>query len=212
MRHPFDNRFRTRNISEAIQEMRETGATIVRGMLLDHFREAMLREIAALPFKQAAKNVGKVEQNFDYCSFFGSVPAGRNLETLRRSVEVLVWNGGFLNWRGREVAINRYVAGGGLTAHRDFKWHPDVLAIWNVCGTCTFEVLETREGPVVQTYYPQPGDLILLRGAGPADDPVDRRPFHCVRNIESSGPRISVTIRHNTDPDRRIEKFAYANA
>lgn len=202
------------DVAEAMEEMQATGVAFVPAMLKEDFRKRLADEVEKLSFKRATEVVGVVRQAFDYCAFLGTVPDNPCLETIRCATQELVRRAGekladpgLMNWFGREVAVNRYGRDGGLGAHRDLKRHPDVLAIWNVCGSCDFEMLSDREGHVLKSFQPHPGDLVLLRGMGSPD----RRPFHRVSNVIGEGPRISVTVRHDTDPDNLIAGFTYAN-
>lgn len=213
------NCFYVSDISEAMKEMRSVGVALISGMLKELFRSSLFDETSGLPFKKATEKVGVVNQSFDYCAFLNEIPDRPHLETLRRATEELVQKTGdalfdesLQRWFALDVVVNRYGKNGGLGAHKDLKRHPGVIAIWNIAGSCDFEMLNDRNGEILAVYRPNPGDLILLRGTMPCDGLGDQRPFHRVSNIGGVGPRISVTVRHNTNPGNPIAGFSYLNA
>ena len=200
--------FEFNSIASEIEYMKSVGFGFIPGMLCAPFLADLRQEIAGLSFRKAAPLVGSVRQDFEQCAFLHSIPRNPRLEALRAATEEFVRRGGFPRWTALEVAINRYEHGGGLSAHRDFARHPDVIVVWNVAGSCRFELLASRAGPVIQDYELVPGDLILLRGTM-GDLP---RPVHRVAYVADYEPRISVTIRDDKQPGELIGSFFYANA
>lgn len=218
MNTSLNDYFRLDDVSEAIKEMQSAGAVLVPAMLQEPFRELLFQEASALPFKKANEKVGVVDQAFDYCAFITRIPNYLHLEELRCATEELVQRAGDIlsdepvrDWLARDVVINRYGKTGGLGAHKDLKRHPAVIVIWNIIGSCDFELLNDRNGERITVYQPNAGDLILLRGSSACAGSNDQRPFHRVGNIVGEQPRISVTIRHNLNPENPIAGFSYVN-
>lgn len=212
----LDEVFAVTDIGAAINEMRSGGAACVRGMLRTSFRKVLLREVIGRgAFVRAAGMIGPVRQDFERFAFLGCIPGMPVLESLRVATETMVKLAReampqLAEWRAMDTVVQKYSCQGGLGSHRDLKRHPDLIAIYTISGSCLLELLDRRDGNVLLSFSPGPGDLILLRGwiAGSSSD---ARPFHRVSGNLGSGSRVSVTFRDNDDPTRPIEGFSYGN-
>jgi hypothetical protein len=205
-------------IDSAIRKTATEGATLVEGIIAPEFLAQLAGEVKAGPFEQAQEGAGKVVQRFDRYAFLREpegMPFLRQLqlateELIRSSLEICQSLG---SWNAIDIVVQRYGYNGVLTGHKDLARHPYIIASFTVTGSCRFEVLETRDGQVIKSMQPKPGDLMLLRAPGLASPPgIDDRPFHRVSGaLDPDEPRISVTFRDNIAPDQTIYGFTYLN-
>ncbi len=203
------------DIRNAVLKMQQDGATLIAHGLCEEFRKKLLQEVLLGPFEKIDTRVGLVDEVFERYAFLYEVKGMPHLELLRQSTENLIRSAheispALAHWSAKDVVIQKYGKEGGLSGHMDLKRHPHVIVIWTLVGSARIELLETRYGPVTKTFYPNPGDLLLLRGTGPADMP-EERPFHRVSGNLLDDHRISATFRDNTTPEKVIPQFSYTN-
>jgi hypothetical protein len=94
----------------------------------------------------------------------------------------------------------------GIEPHRDNIRYRRLIAILTTAGRARFRVLETRDGPVLAEWTPEPGDLVLLRAPGFGSR--DGRPFHEL-DAPEDGERWSVSFRLNArqrEPQRFLSR------
>ncbi len=116
------------------------------------------------------------------------------------------------SWEPDEITAQRYRSQvGELSWHRDLERHPGIIAVSNIYGSAELGVRQHMETSTVTL---NEGDVLLLRAPLLFDEqPVggDVRPQHAVTAILGSKHRISVTVRANRYPQRRIKNFYYNN-
>lgn len=208
--------FQNRDFLKVFSNMQNNGVSLIRSMLEESFRAELEKELTRGPFEQATEGIASVKQNFERFAFLWHVEGMPRLNELRLQTEVVVRSAGAMianldAWEAKDIVIQRYSQDGYLSGHRDLKRHPGVIAIYTVVGSCIFEMLAGREGPVLESHQVYPGDLILLRGANASEDKKYPRPFHRVGGSVSDRYRISATFRDNDCPEKPIAGFSYRN-
>jgi hypothetical protein len=153
------------------------------------------------PWVPLAPKVGVVEQEGWYCqppldhlpdavrAFAAALAAALRAEL----GDALPWaDGGSFN----EVTWGRQTPEQGrIGPHRDQAFYTGVLAVVTLQGAAPFSILASRDPRVpVATWWTEPGDLVLLRGAG-LGGPEARCPWHDVGR-PAAGERVTLTFRH----------------
>lgn len=205
-------------MKQAIHKTAVEGAALVKGVVQGEFLRQLIAELENGPFEVAAEDTASVKQKFDRYAFFEQAPDMPKLTEMQLFAQSLIRLSAeeypvLSEWTARDIVIQRYGADGLLTAHKDLRRHPYLIASFTLTGSCRFELLEKRDGPVVKTMIPEPGDLVLLRAPGLANDKsVDDRPFHQVSgSLDSGVKRLSLVFRDNHNPDKLINGFRYHN-
>ncbi len=81
-----------------------------------------------------------------------------------------------------DLVVQRYPAGPvGISPHRDGKGYINLIAVFVLEGEGRFCFCDDREGTDPRAIVHEPGDLILMRGAGFLGS--DIQPFHFVDKI-----------------------------
>ena len=116
------------------------------------------------------------------------------------------------SWQPDEITAQRYRNNvGKLSWHRDLNRHPGIIAVSNITGSAELSVRQHMQTSAVTL---EEGDVLLLRAPLLFDEqPVggDVRPQHAVTDVAGSKDRISVTVRANRFPQRKIKNFHYSN-
>lgn len=203
---------------EAIHRTAVEGAALVKGVIKGEFLKQLIKELEAGPFEKAAEDIATVKQNFDRYAFFEEAPGMPLLSQMQLFTQSLIRLSAadypiLAEWTAKDIVIQRYGQDGLLTAHKDLRRHPYLIASFTLTGSCRFELLDNRNGKITKTMIPEPGDLVLLRAPGLANDKsVDDRPFHQVSgSLDPRVPRLSLVFRDNHNPDTPINGFTYHN-
>jgi hypothetical protein len=161
------------------------------GVVNGDMRDALLA--APFPFRRSTPVIGPVRQDAMHLQIaLEAAPAaardlGSALEEVRR--EVARCDGAEFDMPFNEVVWQKYPAGSsGISRHRDQDFYVGVIAIVTLTGSAAFALDDAQ-------WETEPGDLVLLRGTGPAGAHT-RCPRHSV-----GGPvgaeRVSLTLRCN---------------
>jgi len=188
------------DLREPLSRTAGRGYARVREAVLPGFLRRLRRELEAGPFRRFEGSFGKVRQEiegFDVVPPFEGFPL---LAALARELEELVrihGRGirGLATWRVGEVGVARYRPGSiGITPHLDGKWYRRLVAVVTVHGRARFAVCGSRDAAdVVEEWWTEAGDLVLMRGPGLAGR-RDGRPFHLVEGPRR-GTRLSLGFR-----------------
>jgi hypothetical protein len=150
-------------------------------------------------------------------SLVEQVPAMRalatNIEELIISLSVAFPN--LRSWQADEMSLHRYDDQEvGLSYHKDNLQYTGLIAVLTLEGASDFAV---KDANGVEYFYPvSEGDLMLTRATdlypefGPTGKPINLCPDHAVLNLKSPY-RMSFIVRANSQPDRQIPGFEYAN-
>ncbi len=164
------------------------------------FLEALAEEVDAGPFRPFGESFGPVRQQIDGYDVDIPAPAFPLLTGLCREIRARVRADGrgirgTATWSPNEVGIAHFAPGSiGITPHMDGKWYRRLVVVATVYGRAAFAICGSRDpDDVVERWIVGPGDLVLMRGPGLADQ-RDGRPFHLVHG-PPEGERLSLGIR-----------------
>lgn len=100
-----------------------------------------------------------------------------------------------------KVGFHRYPAGSlGITLHRDYERHINLISIFNLMGDAKFYYCENKDKRGSQELDVLPGSLILLRGARNENE-QQFRPYHYI--VPMKNERLSINVR------KKIRKNKY---
>lgn len=194
------------DLFEHLRDAQLHGVAIAPKIINEEFREKLLEEIKTHEYKELKTNTNGVIQEFSVAAY-KEIPSNYPLlRKLRARTEQLICFGGIrslIRWKARETSIQKYKGETNkISAHRDLKRHKQVIVIFNIAGSCDFEILKNVNGPVTQLVQPKPGDMVILRGLGMGvvweEGMWDNRPYHRVSGNTSEDPeRISIGFRDN---------------
>lgn len=198
------------------------GVSLVPNMINKDFLRLLIDEVAAGPFTEGNKGTKLVQQKFDSYAYLFKAKNMPFVNLLLETTKNLINAHGakfisLAKWNPVDIVVQKYGSDGFLTAHQDLARHPGVIVSFTLTGRCQFDVLESRNGPVIKTVTPQAGDMLLLRAPGlfsPGihDKRLDERPFHRLTgSLLPDEPRIALTFRDNDDPFKYIQGFGYLN-
>jgi hypothetical protein len=174
------------------------GVAVLAGALVPSALAPLLHELDAVPFTVPPPDALPSTTGCELAVLTGDLgpfPATRRLrdalaERVRRDGDGI---GALRDWRPDEVFVRRYHAEStGMAPHRDGVRFRHLVATVTVSGTATFAWCDDAD-VVLERWMVGPGDLVLLRGAGPGDT-TDRRPRHAVGAPGAEG-RCSVAFR-----------------
>jgi hypothetical protein len=164
------------------------------------FLEALAEEVDAGPFRPFKESFGPVRQQIDGYDVDIPAPAFPLLTGLCREIRARVRADGrgirgTATWSPNEVGIAHFAPGSiGITPHMDGKWYRRLVVVATVYGRAAFAICGSRDpDDVVERWIVGPGDLVLMRGPGLADQ-RDGRPFHLVHG-PLEGERLSLGVR-----------------
>jgi alkylated DNA repair dioxygenase AlkB len=196
---------RQRELAEALGEVGQYGVCRIAEALTSDARRDLRRALERLDLQRASQRVGKVLQDFDLLAVkLGAGPENPALAPLRALAEA---HEGMLRAKAlsldepwladyvvTDIHVQRYSPGsGGISPHRDSRGFIKLISIFSLGGPAEFRLFRDRQGPPLNRYQLNCGDLLLLRAPGYAQWP-SARPLHSV-----SGPtddvRYSVTLR-----------------
>ena len=221
------------DIKKAVKQCQTEGIVLLSYVINPPFLKKLVAEVESGPYELAKDSPALVKQQFSRYAFLRRPVVGMPyLRRLQLAIQALLRSAhsvcpALASWRALDIVVQKYAKDGGLGGHRDLSRHPLIIASFTLTGRCRFELLADRQGPVLETLQPYPGDLVLLRAQGlrePHDsalenDPCvvgdfladDDRPFHRVSGAITATPRVSVTFRDNLQPDKPITGFSYTN-
>jgi len=196
------------DLTECLDDVRDTGLGVARNILIPTFTHDLAAELLKGGYEPVDEVTGKVHQRMARVEYRGVPWRLPSLHVLGLLTRPLIQSHfdrfpSLAHWEPMETVVQKYGRHDGIQAHRDFKRHPYAIVIFNIMGSCDFEVLESRDGPVTKLVRPHPGDLIVLRAPGFSGEVTEQdRPFHRVGGNTSSDPcRISVAFRHDLEPN-----------
>ena len=173
-----------------------------------------LAGVEALSLRTARPVVGAgeriVRQDFEDCTEIPETSPLRSLaESLERlmvdSLDRLASSPLALRLRFNDLIVQRYRAGSsGISPHRDHVRYVGLVLVVVLAGDGRFCVCEDRSGTGARAVAAGPGDGILMRAPGFAEN--RDRPFHFLADVTE--PRYSFGLRH----DSRARQSLYQNA
>lgn len=185
----------------SLRHVRDSGGAFVPEVLDEPLRGRLLGETAHGPFERLSERVGPygVRQQAEHFVIsedeLTTFPAVRRLR--RALLDTLRGHAELGCWCPNEAAVQRYEPRStGISPHRDGKRHRYLVAVFTLDGAAPFALCSDREGTVTRQWRAEPGSMVLLRGPG-FDGAEDGRPLHTV-GPPTSGPRTSLTLRHNS--------------
>lgn len=168
------------------------------------FLRALWRELSAGPLRPMEGTFGRVRMQiagFDVADPMDGFP---DLSALRDALVTRVRRDGagirgLATWYPNEAGVGVTRPGqAGITAHLDGRWYRRLVAVVTVLGSARFEVMTTRDGPVIEGWRASAGGITLMRGPG-LGGARDGRPFHRI-GAPARGVRCSVALRMSVDP------------
>ncbi len=210
------------DIATAFKNALINGAEHIPNALSRSIIEVISYELELVIFsEQNSTSASGVRQRFHSAAFRRSVPKTfPHILQLQQETKKLVRSASpqfpkLKTWQPHDAVIQKYTSYDFITAHLDLKRHPYIIVIYNIVGSCMFEILSDRGGHIVKEFRPESGDLVLLRAPGLSGNlNIDDRPFHRVGGNLSRCPyRISITFRENLEPNKAVPglKFVYGN-
>jgi alkylated DNA repair dioxygenase AlkB len=187
------------DLRDALELVRRDGAAHVPRFVGRELLRPLRREVDSGPFRDMTGEHGRIRMEidgYDLAMPMAGFPLMRQLaEGLGASVrERGSGIRGLATWRPNEIGVARYRPGSlGITPHLDGKWYRRLVIVVTIYGRARFAVCRTREGEIITTWHPGPGDLVLMRGPGLAGE-RDGRPFHLVEG-PPRGERCSLGVR-----------------
>lgn len=181
-----------------INLLMEDGYHFVPGAVTPRALAALSTAMATLPFRPARQSLGGVVQQFEECRINFRERITPQVSVLYALALHIAWGvheadaRSLGRWRNDELAIQRYpTCDVGISPHRDFASDQLLVAVLNLSGRATFNILEDDRATLRDSWDCWPGDLVLLAGADAGSD--HDRPVHSVTNVV--GPRISLAYR-----------------
>jgi len=171
----------------------------------------LCQQASQLVYEPAKHVKTKVEQNFNGCGEFenGSIwmhmaeqfaeGLQQSFERLQKlellSVTPLTFTDCALQHYPQTVGTQKY----GIGPHRDQKDFVNLIVVLLLHGDSNFFICRDREGGSSEKIEAKPGQLIVMRGGGFAQDTLSR-PLHYVGPIDERG-RLSFGLRQvSSDP------------
>ena len=181
------------NPDDVIETLARAGAAAVPA-LTDEFRHLLLDAARRGRFRAARPLVGQGErqvcQRMEVCEHF---PADSIFHTLTREYQKY-WDEYLAiapsnPFEGRllfnDLMLQRYSVGEvGITPHRDRSGYRNLVCLFVLEGKGRFYVCDDRSGRGAREIPHAAGDVVLMRA--PGFQGSDLRPFHFVRDIQSS--------------------------
>ena len=193
-----------RDLVRALAEVKAAGAAYVPRALDDRFRRALRREVDGGPFRSMSGTYGKVRMEIDGYDVQAPMDGFPVMRELADELGALVRTSGsairgLATWVPNEIGVTRYQPGSlGITPHLDGKWYRRLVVVVTVYGRSRFALCRNREGEVLASWRPGPGDLVLMRGPG-FGGVRDGRPFHLAEG-PTRGSRCSLGVRMSVNP------------
>lgn len=205
--------FNYTDLRTCLTQVGNSGLGIAEGILNRNLINMLLTELSQLKFSDVDENLGPIKQKFSKLLFSEIPNSLQSLTQLKKETEALIHSnaGDFpslKNWLIKESIVQKYTSADGISTHVDLKRHPYIVVLFNITGSCIFDILESRDGLVTKTAYPKPGDMLILRAPGfNSPTSFDNRPYHRVSgNMTSDRYRISIGFRDNLYPNKPFPK------
>lgn len=181
---------------EILKQVEQRGSLKLSGAIDSGLKHELAATASDLETQLLSEREARVIQEFETVNYRYPDETPEAVNRLGAQIEAVI-SPVLPEWRPNDVAIQRYHPGhAGIGWHRDYLRDKLLVAVATIEGWARFdiEVYDTPNQSHLESFYTNPGDIVLLRAPGLNE--ADDRPYHRIFPPED-GVRTSIAFRYN---------------